>query len=91
MKKKSLYILNIFLFILCLGIVFYLGSRKQFTERFSSKDEKEEFENKLAEGIKQGKIDRDLISKKVKEGKISKKDIDGIISNVAEYINSQKN
>lgn len=88
---KNIHYINLLLVLVCiaiLSITIYGGLYKK--EHFTNEDT-HKFQSQLIEGIKNGKIDRELIAKNIKEKKISKEDIDSIISIVAkETTNSKK-
>ncbi len=94
MKEQTLnftiFSINTMSILICIFILFnttYGCYRKEYTEKFANdtNDAKAEFQLKLIESIKNGKIDRELIAKNIKEKKITKDDIDSIISIVSKY------
>ena len=90
----SIYYINIMSILMCILILFnitYGCYYKDYTEKFTNdandiNDAKTEFQLKLIDSIKSGKIDRDLIAKNIKDKKITKDDIDSIISIVSKHI-----
>jgi Zn-dependent M16 (insulinase) family peptidase len=79
--------INYFSIALCVIIVTFLlsGCNKKKIERFENKGFTD-FQNRLVNDVKNGKIDGKIISKYIKEKKLTKNDLNSIISNIASSV-----
>jgi len=79
--------INYFSIALCVIIVTFLlsGCNQKKIERFENKGFTD-FQNRLVNDVKNGKIDGKIISKYIKEKKLTKNDLNSIISNIASSI-----
>lgn len=85
-KIQAKYI-NYFSIALCVIIVTLLltGCNKKKVERFENKG-LTDFQNRLVNDVKNGKVDGKIISKYIKEKKLTKNDLNSIISNIASSV-----
>lgn len=79
--------INYFSIALCVIIVTLLltGCNKKKVERFENKG-LTDFQNRLVNDVKNGKINGKIISKYIKDNKLTKNDLNGIISNIASSV-----
>lgn len=79
--------INYFSIALCVIIVTFLlsGCNNKKIERFKN-NKFTDFQKRLVNDVKNGKIDGKIISKYIKEKKLTKKDLNSIISNIASSV-----
>lgn len=87
MYKLQAKHINYFSIALCVIIITFLltGCNKKKIERFENKG-LNDFQTRLVNDVKNGKIDGKIISKYIKEKKLTKNDLNGIIANIASSV-----